>query len=537
MLWNALIFVLYTTHKALMKSTKIELQNTHQFSPIFLDYLNGKEALKTFYHLPPVPESFQQQIQQKKFPAERRQALVQVLKEQYSRLSLTQAEEQNIARLKEETTFTVTTGHQLNIFTGPLYFIYKIVTTINTCRELQKKYPQHHFVPVYWMASEDHDFEEISHFRLFGQTYKWETDQKGPVGAFSPDGLNQVLEKLPEPVPLFEKAYTQNTTLAAAVRQYVHELFGESGLLVLDSSHPQLKATFSNVIKADLLENKANALVEQTSAQLQEMDYKAQVFPREINFFYMKEGLRERIVKEDGKFQVLNTSISFSEERLLQELKEHPEYFSPNVIMRPLYQEWILPNLAYIGGPAEVSYWLQLKAVFDHFDALFPLLMPRNFALVVNKASQNKLEKTGLAAAELFKDTHQLKQQLLEENAEQEMSLAEESKELEALFARIQEKAAAVDKSLEGFVGAEAAKSQKSLDNIEKRIKKSEERRHETTLKQVDSLKDKLFPDNSLQERKDNFLNFYINDPEFIDKLSNKLEPFDFRFHILTYDA
>jgi bacillithiol biosynthesis cysteine-adding enzyme BshC len=520
-----------------MKSTKIELQNTQQFSPIFLDYLNGKEDLKAFYHLPPTPESFQQQIQHKQIPAERRQILVQVLKEQYSKLSLSQAAEQNIARLQEKNTYTVTTGHQLNIFTGPLYFIYKIITTINTCKELQEKYPQHHFVPVYWMASEDHDFEEISHFRLFGQTYKWETSQAGPVGAFSPDGLNSLLKELPEPVPVFEKAYTQNSTLAAAVQQYVHELFGASGLLVLDSSHPKLKASFKEVVKADLTENKANALVEQTSAQLQNMGYKAQVFPREINFFYMKESLRERIVKEDGNYQVLNSEISFGEESLLRELEEHPEYFSPNVIMRPLYQEWILPNLAYIGGPAEVAYWLQLKAVFDHFNVLFPLLMPRNFALVVNKASQSKLEKTGLAAAELFKDTHALKQQLLEENAEQEMSLTEESKELEALFARIQKKSAAVDKSLEGFVGAEASKSQKSLENIEKRIKKSEEKRHETTLKQVDSLKDKLFPDNSLQERKDNFLNFYINDPQFIDKLSNKLEPFDFRFHILTYDA
>lgn len=519
-----------------MKSTKIELQNTEQFSPVFLDYLQGKEALSPFYHLPPRPESFQQQLEQKELSSEKRQTLMEVLQEQYGSISLTKAEEQNLALLRQKNTYTVTTGHQLNIFTGPLYFIYKIITTINTCRELQEKYPQHHFVPVYWMASEDHDFEEISHFRLFGQTYKWETDQQGPVGAFSPDGLSKLLEELPEPVPVFERAYTQNNTLAGAVRQYVHELFGESGLLVVDSSHPQLKASFSEVIKVDLLENKANTLVEESSAQLQELGYKSQVFPREINFFYMKEGLRERIVKEGESFQVLNTDLSFTKESLLKELEEHPEYFSPNVIMRPLYQEWILPNLAYIGGPAEVAYWLQLKTVFDHFNVVFPILLPRNFALVVNKASQNKLEKTGLSASRLFKDTHALKQQLLEENAEQEMSLTDESRELEQLFARIREKAAAVDKTLEGFVGAEASKSQKSLENIEKRIKKSEEKRQETTMKQVDSLKEKLFPDNSLQERKDNFLNFYINDPNFIDKLSSKLEPFDFRFHILSYD-
>ena len=519
-----------------MRSEKIELKQLQQFSPLFLDYLEGKSELKNFYHLPPSPENFQQQIQQKQLSPQHRQNLQAVLQEQYSPLQKTAVVEENINLLTRENTFTVTTGHQLNIFTGPLYFIYKIITTINTCRELSDKYPDYHFVPVYWMASEDHDFAEINHFRLFGKEYRWESEQKGPVGTFSPDGLKHLLEELPEPLPLFEKAYTENKNLADATRQYVHELFGKQGLIVLDAYHPTLKASFSEVIKADVLENEANRLVEEQSEKLKQMGYKDQVFPREINFFYMKLGLRERIVKEGDTFQVLNTGLRFNKEELLQEIEEHPEHFSPNVILRPLYQEWLLPNLAYVGGPAEVAYWLQLKGVFDHFEIPFPLLLPRNFALIINKASQHKLEKAGLKAVELFKDTHELKQQLVLANAEQEISLEEEKKELEDLFARIQEKAAAVDKSLEGFVGAEATKSQKSLDNIEKRVKKAEERKHETMLNQVDSLKEKLFPDNSLQERKDSFLNFYINDPDFLQVLGRQLQPFDFRFNVLSSD-
>ncbi|WP_017731273.1 bacillithiol biosynthesis cysteine-adding enzyme BshC [Nafulsella turpanensis] len=519
-----------------MRSEKIELDQLQQFSPLFLDYLKGKPELKSFYHLPPSPASFQPQIQQKQFSSQYRANLQEVLIEQYSGLPTADAVQENIRLLGLDNTFTVTTGHQLNIFTGPLYFIYKIITTINTCRELSQKYPDYHFVPVYWMASEDHDFEEINNFRLFGKEYRWESSQKGPVGAFSPNGLSSLLKELPESLPVFEKAYTENKTLSAATRQYVHELFAKEGLLVLDASHPKLKASFTDIIKADLLENQANRLVEEQSARLKEMGYKDQVFPREINFFYMKPGLRERIVREGNEFKVLNTELTFSEEELLQEVEQHPERFSPNVILRPLYQEWILPNLAYVGGPAEVAYWLQLKRVFDHFGVPFPLLLPRNFALLINKASQHKLEKTGLEAVELFKDSHELKQQLVLANVEQEISLQEEQKELEALFARIQEKAAAVDKSLEGFVGAEAAKSQKSLENIEKRIKKAEERKHETTLSQVDSLKEKLFPDNSLQERKDSFLNFYINNTGFLQELSQELHPFDFRFNILSSD-
>ena len=519
-----------------MKSEKIALHDTHQFSPLFLDYLSGKDNLKPFYHLPPTPESFKEQIQHKKFNPSLRKQLQEVLKEQYKGISGAPAVQHNIDILEKENTFTITTGHQLNIFTGPLYFIYKIVTVINACQELKKLYPEFNFVPVYWMASEDHDFEEISHFNLFGKEYKWETSQKGGVGGFSTEGISAILNELPEPVPVFEKAYTQNSTLSAAVRQYVHELFGQWGLVSLDADNEKLKASFQDFIKADLIENTPNRLVEKSSSRLQETGYKAQVFPREINFFYMKPGLRERIVKEGKGYQVLNTGITFTEEALLQELQNHPERFSPNVIMRPLYQEYILPNLAYVGGPAEIAYWLQLKDIFDHFQIAFPILLPRNFALVISKTNQSKLEKTGLHPTQLFRDTHELKQQLLEENAEHEISLAEENQQLIRLFEQIKEKAAAVDKSLEGFVGAEAAKSLKSLENIEKRIKKAEERKHETHLNQVDSLKEKLFPGQSLQERKDNFLNFYINDPAFISKLVEQFDPFSFSFNILTYN-
>lgn len=519
-----------------MKSEKISLKETQQFSSLFLDYLAGNQSLKPFFSHPPVPESFKEIINEKSFPGGRRKVLAEVFVQQYQGLEEISSVKENIQLLNKENTYTVTTGHQLNIFTGPLYFIYKIVTVINTCRELKDRYPAYNFVPVYWMASEDHDYEEIRHFSLFGKQYKWETSQQGPVGDFSLQGLKELIHDLPEPVGIFEKAYSQNSTLSAAVRQYVHELFGQWGVLSLDASHPGLKSSFSEIIKADLLDNKAGRLVEQSSERLQEAGYKAQIFPREINFFYMKAGLRERIVKEGNEYLVLNTSTRFSEETLLKELESNPERFSPNVVMRPLYQEWILPNLAYVGGPAEVAYWLQLKEMFDHFKVAFPVLMPRNFALVISRSNQNKLEKAGLEARQLFGDTHQLKQHLLEQYAEHEMSLSEEKKELHSLFEKIKEKAAAVDKTLSGFVGAEATKSLKSLENIEKRIKKSEEKRHETSLNQVDSLKEKLFPNNSLQERTDNFLNFYINDPAFIEKLAGQFAPFDFSFNIFTYN-
>jgi bacillithiol biosynthesis cysteine-adding enzyme BshC len=512
---------------------KLPLTETQQFDPVFLDYLAGESKLKPFYHRPPHLESFAEQLAEKQLSAEQRATLVEVLQQQYRSLETTSAVSENIKALADEKTFTVTTGHQLNIFTGPLYFIYKIVTVINACRRLQEAHPDYRFVPVYWMASEDHDFEEISYFNLFGQTYTWETQQQGAVGRFHPNGLGKVLDALPESTPIFEKAYRQQETLADAVRYYVNELFGEQGLVVLDADNSRLKSSFVSVMKDDLLNHTAQQKVEETSAKLEELNYKTQVFPREINLFYLRES-RERIVREGDTFQVLNTDYAFSEEEILQELQEYPERFSPNVILRPLYQEVILPNLAYVGGPSELSYWLQLKPVFEHYETTFPVLMPRNFALVINKTNAKKLHKVNIPAADLFLDTQKLVKKFVEDNAETSISLKEEKAALAQVFEKIKEKARAVDGSLEGFIGSEANNSFKSLSNIEKRLKKAEEQNQETVVKQLEGLKEKLFPNGSLQERTENFLNFYINNPHFIAELLDELDPFDYQMHILN---
>lgn len=517
-----------------MMLEKLSLADTQQFDPVFLDYLAGESKLTPFYHRPPHLESFKEQLAEKQLSDEQRATLVEVLQQQYQSLETSEAVTENISQLADSKTFTVTTGHQLNIFTGPLYFIYKIVTVVNACKRLKEAYPDYQFVPVYWMASEDHDFEEISHFSLFGQTYTWETDQQGAVGRFQPNGLAKVLDELPEKTPIFEEAYRKQETLADAVRCYVNELFKEQGVVVIDADNAQLKAGFTSVIKDDLLNHTAKQRVEETSAQLEEMNYKTQVFPRDINFFYLHEASRERIVQEDGAFKVLNTDRSFSEEELLKEVDEHPERFSPNVILRPLFQEMILPNLAYVGGPSELAYWLQLKPVFENYKVTFPILMPRNFALVINKTNAKKLRKVEIPPADLFLDTQALVKKFVEENADSNLSLKEEKAALAEVFEKIKEKVKAVDGSLEGFIGSEANKSFKSLSNIEKRLEKAEERSQETAVKQLEGLKEKLFPDGTLQERKENFLNFYINNPHFIGELLEQFDPFNFQFHILS---
>lgn len=517
-----------------MTLEKLDFSQINAFPPIFLDYIRQKDTLRAFYHRLPQLESFGDQLAEKQLDDRVRNDLVHVLQQQYASLETSEAVGENIASLANAKTFTITTGHQLNIFSGPLFFIYKLVTTINTCQRLQEAYPEYRFVPVYWMASEDHDFAEINHFYLFGQKYQWDTEQQGAVGRFHLDGINEVLEALPEPVPLFEKAYREHDTLADATRYFVNELFGEQGLVVLDADDATLKQHFVPVMQDDAFNYTAKEKVEAASQKLDDLDYRTQVFPREINLFYLTDQQRERLVPEDGQFLVNNTDQRFSEEALRQEMAVHPERFSPNVVLRPLYQEMILPNLGYVGGPGELAYWLQLKPVFDHYEVPFPILLPRNFALVISQSNSKKLRKVAIDTSELFQDTDTLVKNFVEGKAESSLSLREEKAALAELYRQVEEKVLAVDGSLKGFIGAESSKAFKSLDAIEKRLKKAEEQKQETAVGQLETLKEKLFPDGGLQERQENLLTYHINNPRFISELLEKYDPFDLRFNVLT---
>ena len=519
-----------------MQLKKIALDDTKAFSPFFLDYIQQKETLKSFYHRFPRPENFKDQIGEKSqtFSPEHRQVLVATLKTQYNGLKVDNKVSANLTALSKAETFTVTTGHQLNIFTGPLYFIYKIVTVINACKALKERYPGYNFVPIYWMASEDHDYDEIKSFRLYGKKYVWETAQQGAVGRFKTEGFEKLLKEIPGDISTFREAYTKNETLAGAVRHYVNDLFGAEGLLVIDADDRELKRLFIPVINRDVLDNNTVKLVDETNTALADLGYKTQVFCREINFFYIDKNLRGRLEKRGNRFFVLETNLSFSEEEIRKTIHERPEMFSPNVILRPLYQEWILPNLAYVGGPAENIYWLQLKSVFDHYHVPFPMLMPRNFAVVIDHTVNRKLEKTGLDFQMFFEDKNYLFNHWTLKNSRKNLTVGSEMATIRDVYNQLRERAEAIDKTLGPFTGAQATRVINGLEKLERKLLRAEKRNHADKLRQIETVKDALFPNGSLQERTDNFLNFYQQDSNFIDKLIKCLDPFDYQFNVLT---
>lgn len=510
----------------------IPLEETTYFSSFFLDYMAQKPALAPFYSRFPIIENFKEIIEKRNFKETHRKVLAETLTQQYATTDIHPNIEKNLQLLRSPGTFTVTTGHQLNIFTGPLYFIYKIVTVINTCKKLKERYPAQSFVPIYWMASEDHDIEEINHFSFQNRQYQWHTHQRGAVGRFDPSDLIKIVHQLPQRTGFFKEAYQRNT-LSEAVRYYMHYLFGHEGLVVLDADSARLKQLFTPVIKSDLFEHIPAQWAIKTTRKLKKLGYKTQVNCRKINLFYLEDGLRERIELKKNTFKVLNTSLSFSQEELSARIAHHPEQFSPNVILRPLYQEMILPNLAYVGGPSETVYWLQLKAVFDHFQTPFPLLMPRNFALIIPKHLQKKWVKTGLTYHDLFLNNQRAFSKWMKLHSDYELSFAKNRSALHAIYEALGKKAKAIDPTLKEHIEALKEGAIKKIEKAEKKLIKAEKRKHTQKWKQIDAVRESLFPNGDLQERRDNFLNFHVDDPLFVQTLLNTFDPFDYRMHLV----
>ncbi|GAB3649985.1 bacillithiol biosynthesis cysteine-adding enzyme BshC [Echinicola sediminis] len=520
----------------MLKST-VEPECTGQFSPLFLDYIRQKENLRPFYNAFPTLENFRDLIEKRTFETEKRKVLAAALRRQYKGYTLSEVTERHLERLEGEKTYTVTTGHQLNLFTGPLYFIYKIVSTINLAEKLQQAYPEHHFVPVYWMASEDHDFDEINYFHYEGKKYSWNTDQLGAVGDFELDGtMEAFLRELVFAPEFFKKAYKEHKTLSEAVRYYVNHLFGEKGLVIVDGHDKALKEILKPVIKDDLLTNKANELVNQQTQKLESLGYKSQIYPREINFFYLDKGIRSRIVKSGDAYEILDNGKKFSEEEMLQLVEERPELFSPNVVLRPLYQECILPNVAYLGGPAEVVYWLQLKPVFDHYGTDYPMVMPRNFALIKDTKAGRKAKALGLSDEQLFVDYQEWKKEYVKQQSSHDLELSEQKKALAAIFEQLGEEAAEIDPTLKQSSESAKVRAMKVLEHFGKKLRRGEERNMETALRRMEELKSLLFPSGVPQERKNNFLEFFLADEQFIHELYPLFDPLDFSYIILEKD-
>jgi len=517
-----------------MQAKYISYQETGSFSKLVLDYINDENQLKAFYSYRPDMEGLTKAIEHRNFLGNR-ETLVKVLQDQYQHLQPNKSVTKNIELLGSANTFTVTTGHQLNLFTGPLYFIYKIVTTINLAIELKMAHPDKNFVPVYWMATEDHDFDEINHVSVDEKNISWIQQTNGATGRLSTKtvaaavtaykGYLGISKNGKRIAKLVEQAYLQHDNLADATRFLVNNLFEKYGLVIVNADDAQLKKQFTNIITEDIIQHNSAKNIDESSKNLEDLGYKTQVNGRDINFFYLIDNLRERLIFEKGKYIVNHTDISFTEAELKAEIESYPERFSPNVVMRPMYQEVILPNIAYIGGGAEVAYWMQLKANFDFYKVDFPVLLLRNSALLIDKRSAQNLYHLGFSLEDIFLPVEELKNIWVKRNTTAQLSLADETRAINSIFDQIKLNAYKIDKTLSVSTDTAKQRTNHLLANLEKKLFRAEKRKHEMALLQIDNVKKRLFPNGALQERTLNIAPMYVNYGE--DFLSSCIENFE----------
>ncbi len=497
----------------------IPYQQTGFFSKIVIDYLEGQEQLKPFYKHPVSMDGIKAAIEARKNFATNRELLVTELQKQYEGLPLSEKQQASLASLLSNDTFTITTAHQPNIFTGPLYFIYKIVHAIKLADELRKQLPQYNFVPVYYMGSEDADLDELGFINLNGEKLVWQTAQTGAVGRMVVDkNLVSLIENIGGQInvnqygvqltDLFKRCYALGKTIQQATLELVNSLFGELGLLVLIPDNAALKRSFESIIEQEISNQFSYKAVKQTINELGQ-HYKVQAGGRELNLFYLIDNKRERIEIKGVNYVIVDLNIEWTQEEILAELRQFPERFSANVILRGVFQETVLPNIAFIGGGGELAYWLELKKVFETANVPYPMLLLRNSFLLIDSKYKQLIDKLNLSITDIFKQELDLINDLVKEHSTNQLLLKPEKEELAIFYNKLKQLAQAVDTSLVEHTEALQVKALKRIEGLEKKLLRAEKRKFDEQSRQVHTLKQSLFPNNSLQERVDNFSTYY----------------------------
>ncbi|ANI90159.1 bacillithiol biosynthesis cysteine-adding enzyme BshC [Arachidicoccus ginsenosidimutans] len=500
--------------------TFIDYKNTGYFSKIAVDYIEQKEDLQPFFLHEVSYKGIEDSVKAREnFPQHNRNILVEELQHQYAEIQTSSTVQQNIISLKNQNTFTVTTAHQPNIFGGPLYVVYKILHVVKIAQELSTKYSDKYFVPVYYMGSEDADLDELNNITINGKKYVWHTTQTGAVGRMCIDkNLLSLIDEMQaqigvesfgnEWIDILKSAYKQGKNIQQATFEFLNAAFGKYGLLIIIPDNANLKRLFEPIIVKELKQQFSHKALQQTVSALTEKNYHAQTEGRELNLFYLLNDKRERIEIENGLYVVRNLNLQFSQEEIINEVKNYPDRFSANVVLRGVFQETILPNIAFVGGGGELAYWLELKNVFANANVPYPMLLLRNSFLFINERQKEIIQKLHISFEILFKKEHEILNEILAAE-HREISLDKELDEIKSTYQSLKNKANKADTTLMQHVEALFIKAFKRIENLEKKISSAQRKKLTTEKSQIEKLKSDLFPKNSLQERVENIAGFY----------------------------
>jgi bacillithiol synthase len=527
-------------------SMHIPFISTHVFSKLINDYLEGKGTALDFVQYAPNLEGYRAAIEGRKKHPINRGLLFDVLTKQYANLPQENAVNNQIALLKKDNTFVVTTAHQPNLFTGPLYFFYKIIHAIQLAASLKAAFPECNFVPVYYMGSEDADLEEVGSFNLDQTKCQWATKQTGAIGRMQVDDALLLLLKqlenywtiLPQgqkALEILKEAYQKGKTISEATLSFVHAFFGAKGLLVLQPDDAALKAAFIPVMEKELLTGFSHQAIQPTIAALSK-DYHVQSEGRSINLFYLKDNLRARIEKQGDQYIVVDSAIQFTEAEIIAELNQYPERFSPNVILRGVFQETILPGVVFVGGGGELAYWMELKNVFQAVGVHYPLLQLRNSFLLMRQKQAEQWEAMQFEEQDLFKPILELEIAYVKKHTNTKLDLQDQLNQLSSLYTNIKNQVVQVDASLGAHTENLAKQANAKLVALEKKMLRAERRKQAVDIQRIHRIKKELFPQDNLQEREAHFSQWVGQyDLSWIDTIMEHSKGLASRFRIVTF--
>lgn len=484
--------------------------------------------------------SWEEALEQKavNYSSLQRDLLCSVLDEQYLKLEKPNKLKENLKLLRSQDTFVVTSGHQLCLFSGPAFVIYKIAQTIKLSNELSER-TNKRVLPVFWMATEDHDFEEISKLSFLKNSVKWNAAYRDiPAGKIASNelipvinGLKGIIDNNPKAndfVEILENSLNDNLTLADFYRCFINQLFGEYGLIVLDADHHYLKESFKPIIREELDSSVIHAQVKKTIESFKE-DYKVQVNPRKCNLFYIANNKRKRVEKVGESYYLVNLDKTKELFNPIEYLEKKPSGFSPNVLMRILYQEHILPNIAYVGGTSEIAYWLEMKDCFNYFDIPMPQLIPRNSVFALDKKVQKVLSKYDLSIKALFENEDKMISSFANAHDDDNDKLVEYLDYIRKHLVKIGLLSKKKEEGFQRSVGADLKKIENQLEQINIKYTRQAKRDNENELKQIRDVYHRMFPEGKWQERKYNYLSFdLITDKNYIQEIYEAIRPLDY---------
>ena len=534
----------------------IDFSQIPGMSQLFVDYVNNFEKVKNYYETNFRDENTYEEIFSK-ISNENGPKLYDIIKNQYKNQKFSEKTKSNIELIKNENTIAVITGQQLGLMGGPLYTIYKIFTAVKLSEYLNEKFKNYNFIPVFWMAGDDHDFEEISNVKLLNneneiQTilYNEEIQKEENLGSVGSLKFTEALIEFKQKIFSFlrdtefrselnnfaDEVLDSNLTIAESFFKFTFKIFDETGLIIFNPQDKEVKKLLVPIFKKELNNFKLHTKdILLTSVDLDE-NYHSQVKVKPINLFLSDETGRHLIEPADDEFRLKGKRKKITLAEIFNLLDEKPECFSPNVLLRPICEDFLFPTGFYVAGPGEVNYYAQVVPLYKHFNIQHPFVFPRASATIIESNIAKILMKYNLSTQQFFGDFEKMKETTLnsisDNNVEQIFAncSANITNELNQLSNLLE----SIDKTLIDPTKNTNDKILNQLEILKTKALKLQETKYDATIRQLKKARNSIYPNDNLQERELGILNF-INKYgfDFFDWLYNELDIHEYKHQIL----